>query len=79
MSEKIVAHVNDLPGFEWASTGNNDGNFGKICINHESFWVTECEQIPKSNIWTGYVANQPLSGDLKYGDKISFVIDIGEE
>lgn len=77
MSKKAIVHVNDLPGFQWASAGNNDGKFGKVCISHNSFWLRDCEK-GKDGVWTGYIDNQPIKGDLNLGDKVTFVIDIGD-
>lgn len=72
---KRVVHLNDMPGFQWVSTGNNDQGLGKVCINHESFWIRDCVE-ESENMWVGYIDNQPLECGLNFGDRVSFRIEI---
>jgi len=75
MDRERQIHLNDLQGFQWVSAGNNNDNFGKACINHESFWLKDCVE-GANGVWTGYVDNQPFGCELNIGDKVTFVICI---
>ncbi len=75
MSNKNSIHLNDVHGFQWVSAGNNENRFGKVCINHESFWLRDCRE-GDNGLWVGYVDNQPYECELNLGDRVSFVIDI---
>lgn len=75
MSDKNIIHLNDLPGFQWVSAGNNKSKLGKVCISHESFWLRGCIE-GNDGLWVGYVDNQPYGCELNLDDRVSFVISI---
>jgi hypothetical protein len=49
--------LNDLPGFQWASSPRGDG-FAKVCLCGESFWLRECARQDDTDLWSGIVDNE---------------------
>jgi hypothetical protein len=49
--------LNDLAGFQWASSPRGDG-FAKVCLCGESFWLRECTRQDDTDLWSGIVDNE---------------------
>jgi len=62
-----IKHLNDIPGFSWVATGNNNDGFGKVSICHESFWLKGCHE--KNGMWPqiGYIVDK-LNANTKQGE-----------
>ena len=70
-----MKHLNDIPGFDWATLKLVDGErCAKVCVGRESFWIAECVEESDGKI-SGEVANVLLftcEHGLMYGDRVTF-------
>ena len=79
MSDEV--YLDGIPGFNWASAGNNSENFGKVSITGECFWLRECYE-DDNNLWHGIIDNLLVvtsEHGLRFNQKVSFHVGMSEE